>query len=357
MIIEQIELRNWRNAGEARVEFPPGLTLITGRNAQGKTNLLEAVFFLATGRSHRTARPEELVAFGQESAVVRGTIRRSSGTFVLAAQIAGGRATRQRDGKSFRRGQDSLGDFAAVLFAPEDLLALKGAPAERRRILDLDLGQAAPAYRGAHVNYAKVLRQRNALLRNYEHPPREMLAAWDAAWAKAAIALTALRSRLVEDAAPHLGRRSAEISGSAPASLVYEPSLTGDTIDEALAQLTLRREEELRRRTSLLGPHRDDLRIEIDGRDLRLYGSQGEQRTALVAFKLAAVEVLSTRPGGAPVLLLDDVLSELDEGRRRNLLLAAMQAQTIVTTTESDLAGMEPQRTYAVRGGIYERTW
>ncbi len=357
MVIEELQLHNWRNAGAVAVDFPPGLTLVTGQNAQGKTNLLEAVFFLATGRSHRTSHAEELVGFAHKAAHLRGVIRRDSGTFVLSAAIADGRVNRQRDGKAFRRGQDPLGDFSAILFAPEDLLVLKGAPAERRRILDLDLGQAAPSYRSLHANYAKVLRQRNALLRNYEHPAREMLAAWDMAWAKAAVALTQLRARLVKETAPHLGRRSAEISGGPPAALVYEPSLSGDTVPEALEQLAARQEDELRRRTSLVGPHRDDLRVEIDGRDLRLFGSQGEQRTALVAFKLAAVEVLSQRPGGAPVLLLDDVLSELDQGRRRNLLVAAMVAQTIVTTTEPQLAGMQPDRTIAVRGGEYERTW
>ncbi|MDA8346545.1 MAG: DNA replication and repair protein RecF [Thermaerobacter sp.] len=357
MIIEHLELRNWRNAVSVSVDFPPGLTLVTGQNAQGKTNLLEAVFFLATGRSHRTSHPEELVSFAKDQALLRAVIQRKSGTFTLSAQFAGGRVTRLRDGKAFRRGQDPLGDFSAILFAPEDLLVLKGAPAERRRILDLDLGQAAPTYRSVHARYAQVLRQRNALLRTYEQPPREMLATWDAAWAQAAVALTDLRARLVADAAPRLTRRTGEIAGGPAADLVYEPSLEGKTVAEALEQLAARAQDELRRRQSLVGPHRDDLRIEIDGRDLRLYGSQGEQRTALVAFKLAAVEMLSERPGGAPVLLLDDVLSELDQGRRRNLLLAAMGAQTIVTTTEPQLAGMVPDTTFAVRGGEYERTW
>ena len=357
MLIERLEMRNWRNANGVSVEFPPGLTLVTGQNAQGKTNLLEAVFFLATGRSHRTTHPEELARFGEERALLRGEIRRPSGSFLLTADFAAGRVTRLKNGKAFRRGQDPLGDFSAILFAPEDLLVLKGAPAERRRILDLDLGQAAPTYRSVHARYAQVLRQRNALLRTYEHPPQEMLATWDAAWAQAAVALTALRARLLADTAPRLHRRTGEIAGGRGADLVYEPSLKGQNVEDALAQLATRAQDELRRRTSLVGPHRDDLRIEIDGRDLRLYGSQGEQRTALVAFKLAAVELLSERPGGAPVLLLDDVLSELDQGRRRNLLLAAMGAQTIVTTTEPQLAGMQPDRTFTVRGGEYERTW
>ena len=357
MIVETLTLEHWRNVERAEVQFDHGLTLFTGQNAQGKTNLLEAVFLLATGRSHRTSRPEELVGFEQPSAHLRARIRRPSGEYQLTARVEGGRVVRQREGKLFRRGQDPLGDFAAVLFAPEDLLALKGAPADRRRLLDLDVGQASPAYRAAHVRYGQVLRQRNALLRSYERPPKELLATWDSAWASAALDLTRERQKLLGRLQPHFAARSGEISGGPPATLAYEPSLRADDPQEALRLLAERREDELRRRTSLLGPHRDDLRAEIDGRDLRLYGSQGEQRTVLVAFKLAAVSLLAEGAAGPPVLLLDDVLSELDQDRRRNLLLAATGTQTIVTTTESSLAGMQPGRTYAVRRGEYVGTW
>ncbi len=357
MIVETLSLENWRNVRTAQVEFDPGLTLFTGPNAQGKTNLLEAVFLLATGRSHRTSRPEEMVSFEGDQAYLRARIRRPSGEYQLSARIDGSRVTRQREGKLFRRGQDPLGDFAAVLFAPEDLLALKGAPADRRRLLDLDVGQASLSYRQAHVRYGQVLRQRNALLRTYERPPRELIATWDSAWAQAAVALTHERQKLVERLDPHFSARYGEISGGEPASLEYEPSLKASDAAHALELLAERREDELRRRTSLLGPHRDDLKAAIDGRDLRLYGSQGEQRTVLVAFKLAVVSLLGEGPGGPPVLLLDDVLSELDQDRRRNLLLAATGTQTIVTTTESALAGMQPGMTYAVRDGEYVRTW
>lgn len=357
MIIETLSLENWRNVAAGEVAFAPGLTLFTGQNAQGKTNLLEAVFLLATGRSHRTARPEELVAFTAERSFLRARIARPSGSYQLTARVEGGRVVRQREGKLVRRGQDPLGDFAAVLFAPEDLLALKGAPADRRRLLDLDVGQASPAYRAAHVRYGQVLRQRNALLRAYAEPPRDLLGSFDLAWSQAAVALTRERARLCRALGPHFAARSAEISGGRAAMLVYEPSLQADDPDTALGLLAERRADELRRRTSLLGPHRDDLRVAIDGRDLRHYGSQGEQRTVLVAFKLAAVSLLGEGPAGPPVLLLDDVLSELDQDRRRNLLLAATGTQTIVTTTESALAGMEPGATYAVRQGAYVRTW
>lgn len=357
MIVESLDLRGWRNSGAAHVDFADTLTLVTGPNAQGKTNLLEAVFFLATGRSHRTARDQDLIGFSGERAQLRAQIRRPSGTFVLSARIEKGRARRERDGKAYRRGQDPLGDFSAVLFAPEDLLALKGAPADRRRLLDLDLGQALPAYRGAHLRYAQVLRQRNALLRSYDRPPREILAPWDNAWAHAALQLTEMRRRLVLEASAYFTAQTDAISGGEGADLVYEPSLETTDLSEALEQLASRRPDELRRRTSVLGPHRDDLGMCIGGRDLRIYGSQGEQRTALVGFKLAAVAVLSHRPGGAPVLLLDDVLSELDALRRRNLMLTATGGQTIVTTTEPSLAGMAPERVYAVRAGEYERSW
>jgi DNA replication and repair protein RecF len=357
MIVESLALENWRNALRAGVEFDRGLTLFTGPNAQGKTNLLEAIFLLATGRSHRTSRPEELVAFGADMAHLRAHIERPSGSYLLTARIDAGRVTRLREGKLFRRGQDPLGDFRAVLFAPEDLLALKGAPADRRRLLDLDAGQGSRSYREAHLRYGQVLRQRNAVFHRYERPPQDLLATWDAAWAQAALGLTRERRRLVERLAPHFSQRSGEIAGSAAATITYEPSLRADTFEEALGQLLARREDELRRRTSLVGPHRDDLRTDIGGRDLRLYGSQGEQRTVLVAFKLAAVSLLSEGPAGPPVLLLDDVLSELDQDRRRNLLMAATGTQTVVTTTESSLAGMQPGRTYAVRRGEYMRTW
>lgn len=356
MLIERLALENWRSARREEVAFAPGLTLLTGENAQGKTNLLEAVYFLASGHSHRTSRDRELIAFGATTARLVAEIRRASGSFQLQVVVRESRTERQRNGKAFRRGQDPLGDFRAVLFAPEDLIALKGAPAERRRLLDQDLGQASAAYRSAWTRYSQVLRQRNALLRSAERPPRELMAPWDAAWADAALALRDLRSRAVSAVEPIFRRESQEIAGAEPCTLAYEPSLQAEDHASAIDEIRAKGHEEMRRRTTLLGPHRDDLRIEIAGRDLRLFGSQGEQRTALVAFKLAVTELLSSLPGGSPVLLLDDVLSELDKDRRRRLLEGSGRTQTVVTTTEPELAGMRPEAVYRVRAGHYERT-
>lgn len=356
MQIERLALENWRGTESAEVQFAQSLTLLTGENAQGKTNLLEAVFFLATGHSHRTTHDRELISFGRSAARLRAEIRRTSGSFALQAVIGPLRTQRLKDGKTFRRGQDPLGDFRAVLFAPEDLIALKGAPAERRRLVDQDLGQASSAYRSAWQRYSQVLRQRNALLRSSDHPSQELLEPWNDAWAGAAIALRDLRRRAIAALNPIFARTSSEIAGSAASSLVYEPSLDAPDAPAARAALEARYPEEMRRRTTVLGPHRDDLRIEIDGRHLGLYGSQGEQRTALVAFKLAVTELLSSLPGGAPVLLLDDVLSELDKDRRRRLLERSGSVQTVVTTTEPELAGMRPERVYRVAAGHYHRT-
>ncbi len=352
MTLERLTLSGWRNLEATSLEPASGLTVVYGQNAQGKTNLLEAVATLITGSSHRAERDRELIAEGQEETRVVGRFRRASGSFEQSLTLArGGSKERRREGKRLRIGADPLGDPLAVLFSPEDLLLVQGSSAGRRRFVDRELAQATPGYGTALRTYLRIWTQRNTALRRGESRVVEAL---DLLWAPAATRLSALRLELVQALAPLAAAAYQAMAPADPAlTLRLEAGTPSLVAEEALAALRRRRAEEEARRITLLGPHRDDMHLLIGDNELRAYGSQGQQRTAAVALKLAAVQLLEERAGFRPLLLLDDVLSELD-GRRRDLLAQQVrQGQTVLTTTEAELLPerLEADRWWEIRSG------
>ncbi|HHW14304.1 MAG TPA: DNA replication/repair protein RecF, partial [Firmicutes bacterium] len=329
--------------------------LLVGENAQGKSNLLEAVYLLATGRSYRGAAEGELTRWGAAGFGVRGVVRRTYGEVVLEVSYQIDRRKRVRvNGADVRRLSELFGYLTAVIFSPEDLQLVKGAPVHRRRFLDLELAQIDPAYRQDLIDYHQVLSQRNNLLKGASPAPGE-LAVWEEQLAAVGARIQARRSR----AAAVLSRLAAEVhrritGGREELRLTYLAAVGpgavripvvgegGGAAEWPAAEFRQRlteelarvRPAELRRGMTLLGPHRDDLLLEIDGSLARSFASQGQQRTAALALKLGELEFMQAETGEYPLLLLDDVLSELDEGRRRFLLQAAGErTQLFVTTT------------------------
>lgn len=345
MILERISVSGWRNLEEAILEPSAGLTVVFGQNAQGKTNLLEAMATLITGSSHRAERDQDLIAEGQDLARLLGCFRRQSGSFEQSLTLVrGAPKDRRREGKRHRPGADPLGDPLAVLFSPEDLFLVQGGAAGRRRFIDRELAQATPAYGAALRTYMRIWMQRNTALRRAE---RRVVDALDLLWAPAATRLAALRQQLINAVAP---LASAAYRAMAPGDAELRVHLAAGTpslsVEEALRALRLRRADEDQRRITLVGPHRDDMHLLIGDNDLRAFGSQGQQRTAAVALKLATVQLLERTAGYRPLLLLDDVLSELDGGRRDLLAQQVRQGQTVLTTTEAELL---PERLEADR--------
>ncbi len=352
MTLEELSLVGWRNLEDASLEPSFGLTVIAGQNAQGKTNLLEAMAAVITGSSHRALRDEELIAQGEVRAHLGAQIRRPSGSFEQTLDLVrGGRKERRRQGKRVVAGADPLGDPLVVLFCPEDLGLVQGGPAGRRRFLDQEASQATAGYGAAQRTYQRIWAQRNTALRRGEG---RVVDALDLLWATAAVRLTVLRRRLIEALAP-LGQEA--YAAMAPADPPLTVRLTAGTPSEdpevALAAIRARRQEEEARRTTVLGPHRDDISLAIGDNELRAYGSQGQQRTAAVALKLGTVQLLQQASGARPLLLLDDVLSELD-GRRRELLAQQVrEGQTVITTTDAEFLPerLQADRWWEIRSG------
>lgn len=354
--VEELRLYCFRNYADETVALGPGLNVVSGPNAQGKTNLLEAIATAALTRSPRASSSAELLLWGADAALVTARVRRPDGPATLELRLQrppGGQGAVVRtitvDG-SPRPARAVLGVCPVVLFWPEDLLLVKGAPEGRRRLLDVVIAQTDPRAAAEMVRYRRVLDQRNALLRQVRlgQASPAPLPGFTHELTRSAGTVLIARLRLVDALAPLAAAALGEISdGREEVGLRYRAEgLDGPlpvTPDEATARLAEaldgRRAEELARGVTVAGPHRDDVDVLLDGRPARAAASQGQQRSLVLACKLAEVRHLTALLGVAPVLLLDDVLSELD-ARRRERLLAALGAgthlQTVLTTADPD---------------------
>lgn len=364
MRLTHLRVVQFRNHRHSDITPAPGLTLFVGGNAQGKSSLLEAVQVAATGRSFRARHDVEMITLGEEWARVRAGVERlgRAGEIDIALRREEGveppRASREIrvNGVSVRRG-DLFGHLLCVLAAPDDTEIVTGSPLYRRRLLDLLLAQISPAYYFTVQRYARALLQRNRLLRTRGGG----LEAWDEQIALLGAALTVRRGELVRRLAAAAGPIYDVLSHRQERLVLeYVPSLRGEgeTPMAAWARETLlrRRREEIARGATVVGPHRDDLALRVDGRELRTFGSRGQQLTAMLAVRLAERRVLFEETGEEPVLMLDDVLLTLDEARQSYLLDGVRGVQVLMTlTTRATLATIPSGAVlYRVQGGTVE---
>lgn len=348
MRLASLTLQNFRSYRKLHLDFHPGVNILYGYNAAGKTNILESAFFLATSKSHRTHQDQELITWGEPELAVRGVLDSGYGRIEAEIRYQAGKRKQIRLGGSHVRVVDLLGRIPVVFFAPDDLQMLKGSPALRRRYFDLFLSQSHPPYFAALQSYLGVLAQRNALLRQLREGDgsASTLDVWDEQLVDYAAEVVAYRLQALRLVGERAREAQSQLSqGHELLTLSYdfsagEPVGTRDETRNALRRaLQQRRREELARAQTTVGPHRDDLQVRLNGVEARSYGSQGQQRSAVLALKLAELAYLRQHLGTDPVLLLDDVTSELDGGRR-SLLLEAVggEAQTFITcTTLGDL--------------------
>ena len=359
MRITSIQLTDFRNYARAELRPCEGVTVLYGNNAQGKTALLESVVLSCTGRSHRTARDRELIRWEQETGRVLVRAERRDGSHEVEMLLSQQkRKTVKVNGRVLQRTGELMGHVSGVLFSPEDLRMVKDGPAERRRFIDMELSQIRPAYYYALQRYAHALMQRNKLLRDMplNHALRATLEDWDAQLARSGAAIMTMRAEFVRHISEAAHENHLEISGGLEELRVrYVPSLQTEAADleRALTEaLFVARETDLRRGTTTVGPHRDDLMLTLSGMDVRVYGSQGQQRTTALSLKLAELDIMRRELDEPPVLMLDDVMSELDPQRRRQLLGRLKGIQTIVTCTDlSDLAEAEIGAAWRISGG------
>lgn len=337
----RVTLRDFRCYREASAGFGDGLTVVTGANGAGKTNLIEALYFGCTGRSCRTGNEREMVRFGQRSARVVVAAAAEDGDHELSVGFAPGEPKRMRaDGAPVDRLVDVSQRPLVSVFLPDRLELIKGAPALRRAHLDQFVAAMWPARVSTRRAYAQSLAQRNALIGRIRSggAGRGSLHSWDAQLARHGVALMADRRSAADRLAEPFSRWCADLGLPGEPSLAYRPRSRADTAEALAAELRERIDGDLERGFTGHGPHRDDLGIVREGRELRAYGSQGQQRLALLALLLAERDALADHRDAAPLLLLDDVMSELDRQRRRALvdLLRDGPGQAVITATDSD---------------------
>ncbi len=368
MELERIYLENFRNYGRQEIRWHPQVNLIQGDNAQGKSNLLEAVAYLSLASSFRGATDGEMLGWEQPYFHIQGEVgytAQGGGKVHLAVGYSREkRKSWKINGQSQRRLGAVLGHFHTVIFSPEDLLVVKSGPLARRRYLNRQLLQLEPGFYGLMLRYNQVVKQRNSLLKLGYRGLREMLAPWNQQLAQYGAQIYQRRLEIFG----RLQRTAAEIHHKLcpqeELQLRYQGFLpqaelnvlTQPQLEEALLQrLQQAYPEEKARRTTVVGPHRDDLLILINGENARRFGSQGQQRSAALALKLAELELAYAERGEYPALLLDDVMSELDEKRRSQLLeLMTGKAQTFITATDVNFTWGEGKRFEVVAGEVRE---
>ncbi len=355
MIVERLELVDYRNYESAAFDLTSGITAVLGRNGQGKTNLAEALAYLATLSSFRGAPPDALVRVGADVGIIRATIREDGGRQVLIeAELArAGRNRVQVNRQRLGRTRDLLGVMRVSVFAPDDLIIVKGGPSERRRFLDDALVALKTSYDAMRLELDRIVRQRNSLLKQAAgHLTDEIgltLDVWDARLSEVGEQLGYARATLVARCQPMVSEAYEQLAGTpAPVELVYEPEWRRTGLAAALAGA---RTLDLRRRVSTVGPHRDELELGLNGLPARTHASQGEQRTLALAMRLAAHRLVAERTGSTPVLVLDDVLSELDPHRAAALLANLPPGQVVITSALPLPPEANPERIIEIESG------
>ena len=377
MHISRLGLTDFRSYADLVLELAPGVTTFSGLNGEGKTNLVEAIGYLATLGSHRVSGDAPLVRRGADRAIMRALVHSGRGDALIEVELNPGKANRVRLNRTpLPRPRELLGVLRTVLFAPEDLALVKGDPGERRRFLDDLLVATAPRYAGVRADYERVVKQRTALLKSagakshLRGPAREAMTAtldaWDAQLATAGAPLLAGRLRLTEALRPHIVAAYAAVSGGSkePAAISYkatvppgiETASTANLEEAILKAIATVRTSELDRGVCLVGPHRDELELAIGGMPARGYASHGESWSLALALRLASFALL--RDGQEdPVLILDDVFAELDVGRRDRLAALVADAEQVLITAavEADVPAVLTGARFAVSSGSVAR--
>lgn len=345
MFLTELTLTNYRNYKKAQLSFENKVNVILGENAQGKTNLMESIYVLAIAKSHRTSRDKELIKWDEEYAKIEGRVHKRINSLSLQLIISNKGKKAKVNSLEQKKLSSYIGSLNAVMFAPEDLNLVKGSPQVRRRFIDIEIGQVMPIYMHDLNQYHHILQQRNHLLKQYHRDPgknKVMLEILTAQLVEIAVKITKRRIHflnLLQDWAEPIHRGISR--GLETLKIQYNPSVdVSEGMDlskmvevyyEKFAKL---KDKEIDRGVTLAGPHRDDMQFFVNDKDVQVYGSQGQQRTTALSIKLAEIELIKSEVGEYPILLLDDVLSELDDYRQSHLLNTIQdKVQTFVTTT------------------------
>jgi DNA replication and repair protein RecF len=341
-MVDRVVMDHFRNYTHEEVRLSPGFNIVAGPNAQGKTNFLEAMYLLATTRLLRGKRDSEAIQEGSEKASVAAFLSGSE-TEVGFSLERGVKKRALLNGVALPRASDLMGRLRCVCVSSADMEIVRGDPSQRRLFLDLELSALSPGYLRHLALYKRAMEQRNALLRDSRdrfHPP-EAFEIWEDQLAQNGVRIREMREQFATELSQFAEGVHAEMGAGEALEVRYFLQDDKNTYEELLAGLSITRHADVSRGSTSLGPHRDDLEISIHGREARLYGSQGQQRTAVIALKLATLSLIANREGVPPILLLDDILSDLDESRRAKLvqIVLSRAGQAVLTCTEAAAAG------------------
>jgi DNA replication and repair protein RecF len=347
MIIKSLELADFRNYENLKIDFSSGTNILYGDNAQGKTNILEAIFVSATTKSHKGSKDKEIIRFGKDEGHVRTILEKDNAEYRVDMHL---RKSKSKgiaiDGQKIKKASDLIGKLNVVFFSPEDLSIIKNGPSERRRFMDMELCQLDQIYLNSLSKYNKLVTERNKVLKDlYDHPENSVLLdVQDKQLCEYGSVIIKTREKFINDLNEIIRPIHEKLTGEKESlSIYYEPYVTVDEFEHKLK--AARRKDEALKQTTV-GPHKDDFSFIVrkkkadgtmdDEIDIRKYGSQGQQRTASLSLKLSEIEIVKKAKKENPVLLLDDVLSELDSNRQNYLLNTIGDIQTIITCTGLD---------------------
>lgn len=361
MQIKKLFLQNFRNYESETFTFTDGLNVLFGKNAQGKTNCAEAVFYLCTGTPMRIRHDKQLIKIGAESAKIIAEAENRYGKVTIEADIYENKREIRLNGSKISKNADLMGNINSVFFSPGELRLIQDGPDERRRFMNISISQTSPAYYTALLRYNKILDQRNALLKNPDASLiLETLPIWDEQLCKYAGVIIKKRMEFLEKLSPYAKEMHAFLTDGNE-DLEIKPDKKYDGDETEVAKTLMRRlennyEKDLRLGFTTLGPHRDDLEFYVSGADAKSYASQGQTRTCALSLKLAEVQIFKDLSGEYPILVLDDVMSELDLRRRKKLLQKIRGLQTILTCTHAErvLYGAESNKIRIEGGHVKE---
>ena len=361
MQIKKLFLQNFRNYERENFTFSDGLNVLFGKNAQGKTNCAEAVFYLCTGASLRIRHDKQLVKMGAEHAYIQAEAENRYGKVTIEASVYENKREIKINGSKITKNADLMGHINSVFFSPGELRLIQDGPDERRRFMNISISQTSPSYYTALLRYNKILDQRNALLKNPDVSlVLDTLPVWDEQLCKYASVIVKKRAEFLQKLTPYAQELHAFLTDGAE-ELTVRPDKNYEGEEEEIAKTLMRKlvnnyQKDLRLGFTTIGPHRDDLEVFISGMDAKAYASQGQTRTVALALKLAEVQIFKDLSGEYPILVLDDVMSELDLPRRKKLLKRVEGIQTILTCTHAErvLYGKQCNKIHIENGRIKE---
>ena len=337
MIIKSIELQNFRNYEDLNISFDEGTNIFYGDNAQGKTNILEAAYLSGTTKSHKCSKDKEMIRFGEQESHIRTVVVKKEKEYQIDMHLKHNRSKGIAINKvPIKKASELFGILNIVFFSPEDLNIIKNGPGERRRFLDLELCQLDKIYLTDLASYNHIVNQRNKLLKDLSVQPslKDTLDIWDIQMAEYGRKIIDKRSEFIKELNETVRKIHGNLTGGLEElNVIYEPDCTAEKLESTICA---NRERDMRMRLTSAGPHRDDLCVMANGIDIRKYGSQGQQRTAALSLKLSEIYIVKRKIKDTPVLLLDDVLSELDSSRQNYLLDSISDIQTLITCTGLD---------------------